>query len=118
ADLADRALLLEGGERLDPVGVVYAAVRPVPVVEIHRVSAEGGQGLLERGAEVGGGAVAASVLRGAGDAALGRDHHLRTVAAPAAQRLADELLVVPHGVPAGGVDVRGVEQGDAGVEGG
>src|SRR5699024_4918357 len=118
ADLADQALLLQDGERLDPRGVADAAVRAVPVIEVHRVGVERRQRGLEGGAEVGGGAVAATALGRACDAALGGDRHLRAVPVPAAQRLGDDLLVVPHGVPAGGVDVGGVEQGDAGVESG
>ena len=107
-----RVLKLAIASRVD-----HGAVGPVPLVEVDHVDPEVAQRLLHRDPQVGHRPVAAPLLALApGDAALGGDHDVVAVAAVGGHGLADQGLVVAHGVPGRGVDVGGVDQGDAGVQ--
>ena len=93
---------------------VFGMLYDVPDIE---EKIEALAGALDGLADVGRRTVASPALTlGARDAALGGDHDVRGVARPGAQRLGDDGLVVAHRVPAGRVDVGGVDQSDARVE--
>ena len=117
ADGADESLLLERRERGHDLAVDQPAVGPVVLVEVDHLDAEDLERALHGQTEVHRRAVATPRFTlAARDAALGGDEDARAVAAPGAQGLGDDALVVTHLVPRGRVDVCGVDEGDAGVE--
>ena len=111
ADVADHPLLLQHLQVAHDVAVHHPTVRPVVLIELDRVDPEDLPRSLDRAAQVVERSVATPHLaRATGDTALGGDEHRRRVAAPRAQRLGDDLLVVPHQVPLRGIDVGGVDE--------
>jgi hypothetical protein len=113
ADVADVAGLHELRDRADGLLDRHRRIEARRLVEVDVVGAEALERVRQRGLDRGRAAVEAEV--GAVRAALGAELHLdedlRAIAA--LQRLAQEQLVVPHAV-----EVSGVKERDAGVEGG
>ena len=117
ADGPHLALVDEVRERAERLVDVGRVVRPVHLVEVDPVGAETAQAVLARADDVAP-AGAVRVRRPGwdrtGPSATGKWHfvaRMTSVATTAGQRLGDDLLAL-----AGGVDVGGVDEVDAGVE--
>ncbi len=112
ADVADVAGLDQLGDRADGLLDRHGGVQPGGAVDVDVVGAQAAQGVGEGGLDRRRAGVVAEPL--AVRAALGAELHADpdVLAVAAAQRLVDQQLVVAHAV-----EVAGVEQGDAGVEG-
>ena len=117
SDGTHEAVILQRLQTRDDVAVHERAVGAVVLVQLDLVDAEDVERLLDRRAQVRRRPVADLGAAFAQlDAALRRDEDARRVAVPGAQRLGDDALVVPHLLAVRGVDVGGVDEGDAGVE--
>ncbi len=106
ADLAGPDQLVQGAEHLLDGG---GGVEGVQLEEVEVVGAEAAQGGVDGGGEAGAGGAGVVGAVAGGQAGLGGDQHL---VAAALDRPAEDLLG-----GAVGVDVGGVEEGDAGVDG-
>ena len=110
ADVADLALLDEVGERAERLLDVDGRIGAVHLVEVDVVGAEAPQRVLDRPDDPAPRPAAPVGVLAHRHEELGREHD---VVAPVLQRLPDDLLRLT-----GGVHVGGVDEVDAGVEGG
>jgi hypothetical protein len=105
ADVADLAGLDELGQRLAGVGERGLVVRPMDLVEIDVVDAQGLQALVDALAQPGGGGVAQEVVALLAQAALGGDDQFVAVCAQlVAQRRGQQTLGGAPAVALGGVE--------------
>ena len=105
ADRPDLALGAQVDERADRLLRGHAADRPVHLVEVDRLHAEGGEAALERHPQVLGGGLPPDAQAGVAD--LPRDPALRGddhVVPPVPDDLPDDPLGAPLAVDVGGVD--------------
>ena len=119
-DASDQSGIDQSPQRDHLVAVGELGIVAMVLVQLDDVDVESGTARLARGAQACRARVTPPRLpRTAGQSALRRDEHAIQVgrAGVRAQRLGDECLVVADGVPGGRVDVGGVEQRDAQVEG-
>ena len=118
ADLLDEAALLERGQRAHARGQRRARIWRVELIEVDALDAERAPARLTGGGQVTGASVGNPAPARPREATLGRHAHPRGVAAPGRERTCDQALVVPDLARVPAVGIRGVDQGDAGVEGG
>ena len=117
ANVLDRPVALQRGERAHAGCERRSRVRRVKLIQMDPFDAEGAPAGLARGEEVTRAAVRDPVSLRAGQAAFRGDQDARAIAAPCGDRAGDEPFVVTGLARIPAIGVGGVEQVDAGVKG-